>query len=303
MPKVSVIMPVYNVASYLDAAFISLQQQTLTDYEVIVVNDGSTDDSQDIISRYAQSDTRIISFQQHNQGQSVARNLALEHATGDYIYFMDSDDVIAPETLQNCYDYAEKTQADFVFFDGEIFYEDGAQHLPWNYKRSYLCEEYKAYDGEGLLNRMLDEVKHSCVVWLLFIRKRYLDDIKLSFYPGIIHEDELFTTLLTLQSKKIFCLKQALVNHRVRQTSTMGKRYSKRNINCYLTVFDELFKFQNTPLIRKFARYTLGRVFYTGHIISITEKPSVFWRALISGYLPFIGWKNVMVFWLKRNGA
>lgn len=158
MPKVSVIMPVYNVASYLDAAFISLQQQTLTDYEVIVVNDGSTDDSQDIISRYAQSDTRIISFQQQNQGQSVARNLALEHATGDYIYFMDSDDVIAPETLQNCYDYAEKTQADFVFFDGEIFYEDGAQHLPWNYKRSYLYEECKAYDGEGLLNRMLDEV-------------------------------------------------------------------------------------------------------------------------------------------------
>ena len=299
MPKVSVIIPIYNVAPYLDDAFQSVLNQTLTDIDIHAVNDGSTDNSQEYIDKYAQSDARVISYQQKNQGQSVARNLAMEHATGEYIYFMDSDDRIAPDTLKICYDYAETTHADFLFFDGEIFYEDGAQPLTWNYKRSYLCEENKSYDGEQLLNMMLDEVKHSCVVWLLFIRKSYLDSIALSFYPGIIHEDELFTTLLTLQSKNIFCLQQTLVNHRVRKTSTMGKRYSKRNINCYLTVFDELFKFQDSPIIRKFAHYTLGRVFYTGHAIPLADKPAIFWRVLRSGYLRYIGWKNLMVFWFK----
>lgn len=299
MPKVSVILPIYNVAPYLDEAFQSIINQTLEDIEIIVVNDGSTDESQQYIKKYAKQDSRIKSLQQKNQGQSVARNHAIEHATGEYIYMMDSDDKIEPTTLEECYHYAEETKADFIFFDGDIFYDKGAEELTWDYKRTHLCKENIKYKGEFLLNRMIDTGKHSCVVWLLFIRKSYLDNIGLLFYPGIIHEDELYTTILTLRSNNIFCLQQTLVHHRVRNTSTMGKHYSKRNMDCYLTVFDELFRFQDSSLTRKFAKYTLGKVFYTGHAIPLKDKPSVFLRALKSRYLKFIGWKSILVFLLK----
>lgn len=301
MIKVSVILPVYNVAPYLDETFASLLSQTLQDIEIIAVNDGSEDNSEDIIKKYAQQDARISYYTQTNQGQSVARNLALQHATGEYIYMMDSDDVLDdPEVLRICYEYAERNKADFIFFDGDTLQEQGASLLTWDYKRTDDLLEDKAYQGEKLLNEMLDKWKHNCVVWLLLINHNYLKRIGLDFYPGIIHEDELFTTKLTLQSDKIFCLKKSFVKHRIRSASTMGKRYSKRNVNCYLTVIDELLTWQDSPIIHKFAKYTLSKVFYTGHQIPFKEKPAVFWRAVKSGYLKYIGLKPTVVFWFKK---
>ncbi|UKK49073.1 glycosyltransferase [Prevotella sp. E9-3] len=298
--KVSVILPVYNVGPYLEEALDSLCNQTLNDIEIIAVNDGSTDDSENILKKYASQDQRVRYYNQTNQGQSAARNNALQHAKGDYIYFMDSDDTIDSDALQRCYEYAEKTKADFIFFDGEIMQEKEAAPLAWNYHRTYLVNENIAYRGDELLNLMLDKQKHNCVVWLLFIRKVFLDGINLKFFNGIIHEDELFTVSLTLQSDNIYCLQQSLVKHRVRRSSTMGISYSQRNVNCYLTVIDELFRFQDSPLIRKYAYYTLSKVFYTAHLIPLKEKPAVFWRAIKSGYLKYIGWKSCLVFWLKQ---
>ncbi len=301
MVKVSVILPIYNVAPYLDETFQSLITQSLKDIEIIAVNDGSTDHSEQIIRKYQQQDPRIVSFSQANQGQSAARNLALRHAMGKYIYMMDSDDRLnSPDALQICYDYAEKNQADFLFFDGESFSEEGIQRTSWNTKRTHLVDENKRYDGEYLLHLMLDTCTHNCVVWLLFIRKSFLDRTGLRFYEGIIHEDELFTTTLTLSSSNIYCLKHNFVGHRIRPASTMGINFSNRNLNCYLTVIDQLLQFQRSPLTRKFARYTLSKVFYTGHVIPFRQKPAIFWRALRSGYLPFIGLKSTLVFWLKR---
>lgn len=300
MIKVSVILPIYNVAPYLDETFRSLINQSLREIEIIAVNDGSTDNSEEIIKRYQQQDQRIVYFNQENQGQSVARNLALEHATGKYIYMMDSDDILYDhEALYSCYCYAEKTQADFIFFDGDIFKETGAESISRNYHRTHLIEEEKKYNGQDLLHLMLDKKKHNCVVWLLFINHNYLKSINLRFYPGIIHEDELFTTILTINSNNIFCLKKSFIKHRIRYTSTMGKTFSKRNLSCYLTVIDELLKYQNSPIIKKFARYTLSKVFYTGHTIPFKDKFPIFWRAIKSGYSNYIGLKSSLVFWLK----
>lgn len=299
MVKVSVILPIYNVAPYLDEAFQSILSQTLSEIEVIAVNDGSTDNSQELIDHYATQDGRIIVIQQENQGLSGARNTALQYATGKYIYMMDSDDIISNiDALRICYEYAEKNQADFIFFDSERFLDKGSGKLP-DIQRTHLTEEEKKYDGEFLLNMMIDHVTHNSAVWLLFINHDYLKRLRLRFYPGIIHEDELFTTILTLSSNSIYCLKQSLIKHRVRSTSIMGQRYTKRNINCYLTVADELLRFQNTPIIHKYLRYTLSKVFYTGYQIPLKDKPAVFWRALRSNYLKYIGWKSAFVFWLK----
>lgn len=301
MVKISVILPVYNVAPYLDETFTSLLNQTLQEIEIIAVNDGSKDNSEDIIKKYAQQDARISFFSQNNQGQSAARNLALQYAKGEYIYMMDSDDILSDsDALRICYEYAELQKADFIFFDGDTLQEKGAAPITWDYRRTEDLKEGKAYQGEKLLSEMLDKWKHNCVVWLLLIKHYYLKQIRLDFYPGIIHEDELFTTKLTLQSDKIFCLKKSFVKHRVRSASTMGKHYSKRNINCYLTVIDELLKWQNTPIIHKFAKYTLSKVFYTGHQIHFYDKPAVFWRAVKSGYLKYIGLKAAVVFWFKN---
>ena len=300
MVKVSIILPIYNVAPYLEETFQSIIQQSLKEIEIIAVNDGSTDNSEEIIKKWQQQDSRIILLSQKNKGQSAARNLALRHATGQYIYMMDSDDKLTdPEALQTCYDYAERNKADFIFFDGESFSEEGVSRISRNTKRTHLVDEDKAYSGEFLLNLTLDTWTHNCVVWLLFIRKDFLDHIGLRFYEGIIHEDELFTTILTLSSDNIFCLKRNLVGHRIRQASTMTTNFSKRNLDCYLTVADELLRFRQTDIIHKFLRYTLSKVFYTGHEIPLKEKPTVFWRALKSGYLKYIGWKSTLVFWLK----
>ena len=300
MVKVSIILPIYNVASYLEETFESLINQSLKEIEIIAVNDGSTDNSEEIIKKYKQLDSRIISLYQENQGQSVARNLALNHARGKYIYMMDSDDLLnSPNCLQICFEYAEKNNADFIFFDGDTFSEKGVLRTSWNTKRTHLLEENKKYEGRGILNMMLENEKHNCVVWLLFIRHSFLNKIELKFYPGIIHEDELFTTILTLKSNSIYCLKQSFVKHRIRNASTMGQYYTKRNIVCYLTVIDELFKFENSTIIRKFARYTLSKVFYTGHVLPLNDKLSVYWRSLKSGYLKYIGFKSSLVFWLK----
>lgn len=300
MIKISIILPIYNVAPYLEETFNSLINQSLKEIEIVAVNDGSTDGSEEIIRKYKEQDSRIISFSQDNQGQSVARNLALQYATGKYIYMMDSDDVLdSPDALQVCYEYAEKNQADFIFFDGESFSEDNANRTSWNTKRTHLVEENKKYDGKYLLNLMLDKRVHNCVVWLLMINRDYMNSIGLRFYPGIIHEDELFTTILTLNSENICCLKQSLIKHRIRSASTMGLRYTKRNMDCYLTIIDELFKFQDSAIIRKYAKYTLSKVFYTGHQIPFNEKFKVYWRAIKSGYLKYIGIKSSVVFWLK----
>ena len=299
MVKVSVILPIYNVAPYLEEAFESILAQTLKDIEIIAVNDGSTDDSQQWIDHYARQDHRIIAIQQKNQGLSGARNTALQYATGEYIYMMDSDDILSqPNALEICYNYAQKNQADVVFFDSERFSDNDAKRLP-DIRRTYLIEEDKQYDGEYLLHMMIDKVAHNSAVWLLFINHSYLDRLGLSFYPGIIHEDELFTPILALNSHSIYGLKQSLIKHRIRTSSIIGQRYTQRNLNCYLTVADELLRFSKAPIIHKYLQYTLSKVFYTGHLIPMRHKPAVFWRAVRSGYLKYIGLKSTIVFWLK----
>ena len=296
MIKVSVILPIYNVAPYLSAAFNSILSQSLREIEILAVNDGSTDNSWDIIKEYEQRDSRIKSFSQENQGQSVARNLALQHASGEYIYMMDSDDILSgPDVLLTCYEYAQRNEADFIFFDRELFTDDHAS-IAAPLHSTQFTDENKKYTGESLLELLLDTTSYNCVVWLLLINHDYLKRIGLKFYPGIIHEDELFTTILMLSSDSIYCLKQFFVKHRVWPSSTVGKKYTRRNMDCYLTVADQLLLFSKKPIIHKFLRYTLSRVFYTGHLIPYREKPAILWRSVKSGYLKYVGLKSLLKF-------
>lgn len=304
--KVSVIVPVYNTAPYLREAVGSVMRQTLSDIEIICVDDGSTDNSLEILKELAENDDRIVVTHQENQGLSVTRNNAMKYVHGKYVYFFDSDDMLLEDTLSQCYEACERNNLDFCFFDAEIMLEEGARPLSWNYHRTYNFEENTIYKGKDLLNKMLDTYTHRSVAWLWLLRKENIDAIDISFYPGILHEDELYSILLFLQSNRVGCVKQSFVKHRVRATSIMGKKYSLRNVNSYLIVIDELQRFakenpQHRDIIKKYSRYTLTAVFSTAFVLSISEKFKAFGRLVASGYLKYVDAVSLLKFWMKQS--
>ena len=304
-PKVSVIIPVYNTAPYLRESIGSIVNQSLHDIEILIVNDGSTDNSAEIIRELANEDERIQVFEQENQGQSVARNVGLKYASGEYIYFMDSDDLLSLDALEKLYNRCLARQLDVLFFDADILYEDGQQTLSWDYHRTERYGEEIVYQGTLLLDDMLEHYTFRATPWLYMVSRDFLTQQRLLFYPDIIHEDELFTMLLFMQSHRISCLKESLVKHRVRANSTMTKKFSIRNVSCYLKVMDELFAYSRThlsvlPLVKKYAKYTLNGVFETAFQLPFKEKCKVYCRCFKSNYLRYIGFKTQMKFWLKN---
>ena len=129
MSKISVIIPIYNVEKYLSQCLESLLNQTYTDWEAICVNDGSSDGCEEIVKQYAERDPRIKIITQDNQGLSMARNNGLKKATGDYIYFLDSDDSIHPQCLEIAYLFAKEHNADLVNFE---FYKESKEKFKIN---------------------------------------------------------------------------------------------------------------------------------------------------------------------------
>ena len=127
MPKISIIIPVYKVEEYLPACLDSVLAQTFTDWEAICVNDGSPDNCGTILAEYAQKDSRIKVITQDNQGVSVARNKAMENATGEYICFLDSDDELAPTFFQKMHQAITDTNSDIVWCD----FQQGEVKQPW----------------------------------------------------------------------------------------------------------------------------------------------------------------------------
>ena len=114
MCKVSIIVPVYNVEKYIEDMLMSVQYQTMTDFEVIVVNDGSTDGSQRIIDSFCREDERFHSFVKANGGVASARNMGIEKASGEYVVFYDPDDIVPHDSLEKMYGAACGEKADMV---------------------------------------------------------------------------------------------------------------------------------------------------------------------------------------------
>lgn len=239
-PKVSVIIPVYNTDKYLQAAFSSIQNQSLRDIEIIVVNDGSTDGSAEIIDSIAKTDNRIRCFSQPNSGQSVARNTGLDNAKGDYIYFMDSDDLLEEDTLEMCYKKCIAQNLDIVTFDSVIFSEDNrSDGWGYNYLRAGKIEE-KVYDGVEMTEALLEKNIFRAAPWLIFARRELIERINLRFFPGIIHEDELFTPILYVAAQRVGYIPRNFFHRRIRANSTITNNFSQRNIKGYFCVIEQL---------------------------------------------------------------
>lgn len=241
--KVSVVIPVYNVDKYLTECLESVINQTLKEIEIILINDGSIDNSFKIIEKYQKIDNRIKVINQKNQGQSVARNNGLKLAKGEYIYFMDSDDFIDLDMFELCYEKSQIENLDFLTFDSEIIFQNvllkkGREHLKKR-KKDFSC-----YIGEGVkvLKKLNKNRQFSCSPCLHFVNFEYLKNNNLKFYPGIIHEDELFTFQLYLNAKRMSYINRKFFKRRLRENSTMTTPKSEKNIIGYLTVARELKK-------------------------------------------------------------
>lgn len=127
MPEITVIVPVYNTEDYLTACVESVLAQTFPDFELLLINDGSTDHSGELCDTLAKTDSRIRVFHQPNRGAGGARNTGIENAAGRYLLFLDSDDRILPTLLQKCYEAATQTDSDMVLFDAVAVYPDGSR--------------------------------------------------------------------------------------------------------------------------------------------------------------------------------
>lgn len=201
-PKLSVVVPVYNVAPYLDEALDSVENQTYKDMEVICVNDGSTDNSPEILERHAKKDKRIKIITQENQGLSEARNVGLRAAVGDYVYFFDSDDVLAPYAMEKAIKNLEKYHADTSEFDHTSFnYKNHADLKKYTYKEKAV----KVIECNGTVENPLE--KFGCwpvMVWCRLYRRSFLIDNNLYFKKGLrTNEDVLFNYCMKASMRKM----------------------------------------------------------------------------------------------------
>lgn len=303
-PRVSVIIPIYNTANYLRESLDSICNQKLKELEIILINDGSTDDSQEIIREYAARDKRIQYHIQPNQGQGVARNHGIQYATGEYIYFMDSDDILDTTALQKCYSACKESNLDFTFFDAvPIMNSADNENIP-NYDRKKLINE-NIWKGIELLNYELDNHAFRVPVWLYFINRDFLNTFFKIFPPGVIHEDHPFAVQIYLHADRVRYIPEAFFKRRIRTGSTMTQCFGMRNIEGYTTVCTEIRNLAQQPewtsIINKYLIQTLNDVIWAGHRMTFLEKVETacrFRRLSLSKYVAFRNW---VVFWLKRK--
>ena len=298
--KVSVIIPVYNTGEYLREAIDSVLAQTLDNVETIVVNDGSTDNSADIIDGYGD---RITVISKKNAGQAAARNDALKIAKGRYIYFMDSDDWIDSDTLERCYDLCERDNLDFCFFDAVSFGEEETGSGWQDYHRAaYYPGIRKGYEA---MSEMLKDGRYRCSVCMSLFRTAFLEKFGIRFHPGIIHEDELFSAQVYFNANRIESLDAEFYHRRLRGESTMTKKFGKRNVDGYMTVIDGCLEYVRTvaPDAGKACRQLVSTILLSmmqnGYQLPLREKMRIV--AAVLGHPYSFKFRPFCVLLLKRK--
>ncbi len=233
-PMVSVIIPVYNSEKWIRKCIESVTSQSLRDLEIICINDGSTDGSADIIREYSRGDDRIILIDQENKGVSEARNAGLNTATGKYLAFVDSDDILEPEAIETLYRRMEERSLDLLSFNTRAFsnYRDLKQTAKTENDNYYsrVLDESKECAGLDFLTYLTENNIYVATVYNLMMLRSYVEDIGLRFIPGIIHEDEAFVFEAYLKARRVGCLNRILYNRRYRPGSIMTKKTKFVNV-------------------------------------------------------------------------
>ena len=239
-PKVSVIIPVYNVEPYLRQCMDSVVGQTLREIEILCVNDGSTDVSPDILREYAGRDGRIRLLSQHNQGSAAARNRAIEQATGEYLICWDSDDYFEPDALEQMYTLAKRHDADLCLCNAQDFDDLSGKKLA----HSYLRKPYPETDyfcWRDCPDRIFEFT--STVCWNKMVRRRFLLDNDIRYQEAQYIEDTVAAILMLTLAKRIVLCKKKLVYYRVNRSGSQLANYGEQPeaiIRCCEETYDIL---------------------------------------------------------------
>lgn len=208
MPKISVLVPVYNVEVYLEQCIQSLLAQTFQDMEIVCIDDGSTDNSGRILDRYAATDERIKVIHKENTGYGNSMNVALDHAIGDYIAILESDDFAEPDMLQKLYEVAVKQSLDVVKAD-YYNYRNGV-NVPGNRLRDFP-------KGRVLCPGKYPEILNLAdTIWSCLYRRNFLlaHDIRFHETPGASYQDISFAIQVWLHAGRVYFMEDAVLHYR-----------------------------------------------------------------------------------------
>lgn len=284
--KISIIIPVYNVKDYLSDCLHSVLGQSFKDIEVVLVNDGSTDGSGDICDRFAAEDERIRVIHKQNGGQAQARNMGLDVATGEVITFIDSDDLIEPDSLEALYKCMCDEGADIVMGSMLRFAPDGTT-------RPYTRMDRRMdADGKGMLCRVLAGKELNISPCAGLYRRHIFDSLR--FPEGMVCEDWYVTPAIYMAAKKAVFLPVPWYRYRVNDASTMGALQTKGSMDVLAVaqhVLDEI-KAADPRLYEQTRWFNLKRVwkwvgiFYTNGTKGQNVEFMAATRALLRRYWP-----------------
>lgn len=234
MDLVSVIVPIYNVEQYLSQCIDSILNQTYTNLEIILVDDGSPDSCPQICDEYAAKDARVRVIHKPNGGLSDARNTGIDASTGDWLVFVDSDDYIAPDMIASLYDAVIKHNAQMALCE-VVRFSDDPDYRPAVWKK--LTSEILT--GADVLKRGSFGPVY-VVAWNKIYAKQLWNDIR---YPlGRIHEDEFVAHHLYGSCNKVVCIPNALYYYRQNPNGIMGQKYNIARLD-YFDALDDRFNY------------------------------------------------------------
>lgn len=239
-------MPVYNVEEYLDEALSSIYQQTYQDFELIAIDDGSCDSSPAILRQWqSKLGDRYHIIHQENGGLSSARNTGLNSAQGEYILFFDSDDCLHPRALEFIAQAA--ISADIIRFDVPVFHHGEVVQFP-----KLKGAEVESMTRDVYIASSLFRV----AAWSYAIKRTVLDDTKLRFQDGLIHEDLLYTTLLMKDIFQVTYIHQGLYYYRIRSqsitTSSKNLVTKKQSVQYLLQTLYDLYNNEQDLTLKTF---------------------------------------------------
>lgn len=236
----SVIIPVYNVEKYMHQCVKSVLEQTYTNFEIILVNDGSTDGSGKICDEYGSENEKIKVIHKKNGGLSSARNSALKVASGDYVLFVDSDDYIARNSLEKFQDIIKEKKPEVIAAYSNKFTEDGnvTQGMPYRKNMDEIL------NGKEYYHRALYQQRLMVGAPYYITKRSIICENGLAFTEGLLHEDELWTPILLLHTKKIVDMKFRFYyyRHDNMNSITRNPEYRKRRALCRVKISNLLSK-------------------------------------------------------------
>lgn len=265
-PNVSVIIPIYKVEKLLGECLDSVVAQTLDNIEVICVNDGSPDGSADVAKAYTEKYDFVKLIHKENGGLSSARNAGLEAASGRYVYFLDSDDYIEPDTLEVLMKRADEDDLDIVYFNACPFFESKLiEKNNQNYVNYYKRKgDYPGvYTGQTMFSMMRKNREFLPSACLQLFRKDLLTLNDIRFYPGIVHEDNLFSFQCMAVAARVGYIDRSFYHRRMRDESTVTVKKTMRNVEGYLVSYAEILAFMRDKEVEASSFPEMSEYLYT----------------------------------------